>query len=80
MVTVSQEGRYGIANYGGTNSHTFANDGETSYLGRHPTWVFASFVQRARQLQTCWNIPLPFHSSSTTLTIIGTSLWKMKRE
>ena len=66
MVTVSQEGRDGTANYGGTNSHTFAGDGEASYLGPHPTWVFASSVHMARQLQTCWHIHLPFHSSSIT--------------
>ena len=80
MVTLSQEGRDGNANYGGTHSHTFASDGETSYLGRHPTWVFASFVQGARQLQTCWRIHLPFHSSSISPTKLGTSLQKTKRE
>ena len=66
MVTVSQEGRDGTANYGGTNSHTFAGDGEASYLGQHPTWVFASSVHMARQLQTCWHIHPLFHSSSIT--------------
>jgi hypothetical protein len=50
------------------------------YLDRHPTWVFASSVHMARQSQTCWHIHLPFLSSSITLTEIGTSLQKMKRE
>ena len=33
---------------GGTNPHVFAEDGETSYLGQHPSWVFISFVHMAR--------------------------------
>ena len=80
MVTLSQEGRDGNANYGGTNSHTFASDGETLYLGRHFTWVFASSVHGERQLQTCWRIHLPFHSSSIIRKEIGSSPQKMKRD
>ena len=64
------------ADVGGTNSHMFAKDGDTLYLGRHPTWVFPSSVQKVRPLQTCWQIRLPSHSISN----IVTSLQKMKRE
>jgi hypothetical protein len=41
----------GIANGGGTNSHTFVKDGETSYLAQHLTYVFASSARVARQFQ-----------------------------
>jgi hypothetical protein len=66
MVTVSWEGGDGVANDGGLNLLKFAKDGETSFLGRHPTWIFASSVHMTRQLLTCWHIHLPFLSSSIT--------------
>ena len=68
IMTVSEAGRDGIANDGGTRSHKFAKDGELSYLAQHPTSVFASSVQMAHQLQTCWPIRLPFLSSSITIS------------
>jgi hypothetical protein len=80
VLTVWKVGGDGIANDGGTNSHKFAKDGETSFLAQHPTWVFPSSVHMARQLQTCWHIHLPFLSSWITMTPIWTSLQKMKRE
>jgi hypothetical protein len=58
----------GTADGGGINLPMFAKDGETSYLGQHPTWVFPLSVHMARPLQTCWHIHLPFHSSSITLS------------
>jgi hypothetical protein len=63
MFTVLKAGGHGTVNDGGTNSHKFAKDGETSYLGQHTTWIFASSVHMAHQLQTCWHIHLTFHSS-----------------
>jgi hypothetical protein len=42
MLSVSLVGGHGTdMNDGGTNSHKFAKDGETSYLAQHPTWIFA---------------------------------------
>ena len=68
--SVSEVGGDGIANYCGTNSPRFSKDGNTSYLGRHSTWVFASSVHTARQLQTCWHTHLPFLSSSIIMPTI----------
>ena len=66
---VSSEGAgNGSTDNGGISLPTFANDGETSYLDRHRTWVFILSVQMARPLQTCSHIRLPFHSSSITST------------
>src|SRR6266851_8003449 len=73
-------GGIGIANGGGTSSCRFAEDGDTSYLGRHPTSVFASFVHVARLWQICSHIPLPFPSLFITIMKITTSPQKMKRE
>ena len=42
MLIQRRGGRHGSVNVGGTNSHTFAKDGETSYFGQHPTWIFPS--------------------------------------
>ena len=39
----------GAANAGGTTSLTFAGDGGTSYLGRHPTCVFVSSAHITRR-------------------------------
>ena len=78
--TKSLVGRNGTVNDGGTNSHKFAKDGETSYLGPRPTWIFASSVHMAHQLQTCWHIRLPFHLSWIIFSPIGVSLQKMARE
>ena len=78
--TKSLVGGHGTAKDGGTNLHKFAEDGETSYLIHHPTWVFASSVHMAHQLQTCWRIHLPFLSSSTIFAQIGISLQWMKRD
>ena len=58
---IFQAGGDGIRD-GGTKSHMFAEDGDTSCLVRHPTWVFALSVHLARQLRTCWHTHLPFHS------------------
>ncbi|KAF8472943.1 hypothetical protein DFH94DRAFT_764761 [Russula ochroleuca] len=80
MVTVSWGGGDGDVNDGGSNLPKFARDGETSFLSHHPTWIFASSVHMACPLQTCWQIHLPFLSSSITQAQIGTSLPKMKRE
>jgi hypothetical protein len=80
MLTLSEVGGYGTVNDGGTNSHTFAKDGDASYLGRHATWIFALSVHMAHQLQTCWRIHRPFLLSSITFAQIGISLQKMKRE
>jgi hypothetical protein len=76
---VTQEGSHGPVNDGGTNLYTFANDGDTSFSGRHLTWAFASSVHMARELQACWHIPLPFLSSSITLAWAGRSQHKMNR-
>ena len=43
----------GSANGGGLNSHMFAEDGETSYLGLHPIRASALFVHMARPWRTC---------------------------
>ena len=40
-------GGIGIANAGGTSLCKFAEDGDTSYLDRRPTWVFALFALAA---------------------------------
>ena len=40
VVPVLPKGQDGTVEIGGINSHTFAKDGGTSYLGRHPTSVF----------------------------------------
>ncbi len=61
----------GAASIGGTNPHMFAEDGETSYPGQHPSWNFALFVHLARLSQTSWRIHQPFHSSSITLMDIA---------
>ena len=79
-LTILLVGRYGTVNNGGTNSHTFAKDGGMSYLGRHPTWIFASSVHMAHRLQTCWHIRPSFHSSWIILAEIGKSLQKTKKE
>src|SRR6266436_3273948 len=63
---------------GGLSSHTFVKDGETSYLDHHPTYVFHSSVQKARPLQICWHIHLPFLSRSITVVAMA-FLLKMKR-
>jgi hypothetical protein len=60
---------------GGTNSHTFAEDGETSPLVLHPTCDFASSVHMERQLQTCWHIHPPFHSSLITFKARLEEMW-----
>ena len=53
-LAVSLKGTWdGNMDAGGTYSHMFAKDGETSYLVRHPTYVFRSSVQMAPPLQTC---------------------------
>jgi hypothetical protein len=44
--------RDGSVDAGGIGLRTFAEDGETSYLAQHPTWVFASSVHMAHPLQT----------------------------
>jgi preprotein translocase subunit SecG len=67
-------------NVGGTNSYTFARDGENSYLDRHLTWVFPLFAQKASPLQTYPHIHLPFHSSSITSRNMAASPQKMKKE
>jgi hypothetical protein len=41
-------GGNGLANAGGIDSPKFAKDGGTSYLGQHPTWASALFVQTVR--------------------------------
>ena len=46
MVIVSYGGQNGTVNIGGTSSCMFAEDGDTSSLGLHPTLVFASFVHQ----------------------------------
>src|ERR1019366_6153329 len=69
----------GPVDVGGISLRMFAKDGETSFLAQHPTWMFASSVQKTRLLEICWHIHLPFHSSSITLTF-RTSPRKMKRE
>jgi hypothetical protein len=78
-ITVSSGGGcHGTGDAGGINSHTFAKDGETLYLVRHPTCVFHSSVQMARPLKTCSRI----HLTSRSLLIIPVmmaSLQKMKR-
>jgi hypothetical protein len=73
-------GGNGRANAGGINSHTFAEDGDTSFLERHPICVCPSSVRMERQWQMCWHIPLPFRSLSITLAITATSQQKTKRE
>jgi hypothetical protein len=78
-MTLSLEGGDGIVKDGGTNSHTFAKDGESSSSGQHPTWAFASFVHMALQLQKCWHIHPTSLSSLITLTNIRTSEQQMKR-
>ena len=40
-------GGTGTGNAGGTSSCKFAEDGDTLYLGQHPTWVFALFAHVA---------------------------------
>jgi hypothetical protein len=42
----------GSVDGGGINLRKFAKDGETSYLGQRPTWVFPLSVHAARRLQT----------------------------
>jgi hypothetical protein len=69
ILTVSTVGGHGTVNDGGTNLHKFAEDGETSYGSHHPTWVFASSVHMAHQLQTCWHIRLPFLSLLTIFAL-----------
>src|SRR5216684_7919138 len=82
-LTISESGRghgdHGTVtrDVGGMNSHTFAKDGEISYLVRHPTCVFHSSAQTARLLQTCWHTHLPSRSLST-MTVTTSSLQKMK--
>ena len=80
ILTESAVGGDGTVNDGGTNSHKFAKDGETSYSSPRPTWIFASSVHMAHQLQTCWHIRLPFHLSWIIFAPIGISLQKMTRE
>lgn len=58
LLSMSKVERDGIVNDGGTNSHTSAKDGETSYSGQHPTCDFASSVHLARQL-LAHSLPLP---------------------
>jgi hypothetical protein len=72
--------RGGPADDGGISLLMFAEDGEASFSGPHPTWISASSVHMARPLQTFWRIHLPFHLSSITLTNITTSPQKTKRE
>src|SRR6266852_1235471 len=80
-IHVLEEGmRDGSASAGGINWRTFAKDGEISYSGHHPTWVFASFVQMALPLRTCWLIHLPFHLLSNTIMKIPTWQQKTKRD
>src|SRR6266852_3435290 len=69
---------HGPGDAGGIDLHMFAEDGETSHLVRHPTWVFHSSVQMARPLKTCCHIHLPFRSLLITAVKMG-SLQKMKR-
>jgi hypothetical protein len=46
----------------GTNSRTFAKDGDTSYLDKswvtNLTWVFVLFAYAARQLRILWHTQL----------------------
>jgi hypothetical protein len=56
-------GSGGPANAGEMSFRMFAKDGEDSYLGQHPTWVFPLSVHLARALQICWHIHL-LHSST----------------
>src|SRR6266849_2650065 len=77
--TVSMgERSIGSGDAGGINSHTFAKDGETLYLVRHPTCVFHSSVQMARPLKTCSHIHLPFRSLLITAVEVAL-LQKMRR-
>jgi hypothetical protein len=78
-VFVAPGGGDGPASSGGINWLTFSGDGEISYLGRHPTWVFASTVQNACPLQTRWPIFHPFRSLLNITMNIPTSLRKMRR-
>src|SRR5258708_4605729 len=73
----SGEMKDGTTCIGGTSLRMFANDGETSYLVQHPTWVFASSVHLARPLQTCWPTHLSFHLLFSTIL---TSVQKTKRD
>ena len=52
----------GLANAGGIDSPTFAEDGGTSHLDQYLSWASALFVHMARLWQTCWYIHHPFHS------------------
>ena len=81
-MNVLQEGGDGIANDGGTNSLTFANDGEMLYFARHPTWSFPLSVHGAYRSQTYWRIHRLFLSSSSTRTQkeAGKLLQETKRE
>jgi hypothetical protein len=44
---VPQEAVDGLANIGGVRSYAFAENGDTSYLGHHPTCAFVSSTQVA---------------------------------
>jgi hypothetical protein len=81
MMNVTTEGRRErSAEGGGINWHMSVKDGETSYSRLHPTWIFTAFVHQVRLLQTCWDIPYPFRSLSTTYVVISMSAKKMKKD
>src|SRR5205807_1479465 len=63
MLIASSGGKNGTANFGGTSLRTFAEDGDTSSSGLHPTSIFPSFVHLETQYQICWRIHLHFRSS-----------------
>ena len=78
LIIFMGETRNGSRDAGGIDSHMFAEDGETSYLVRHPSSVFHSSVRMARPLKKCSYIHPPFRSLSIT-TVKMASLQKMKR-
>ena len=59
MRSVHLEGENGSANDGGTNSHKFAKDGETSLSDRHPTWAFASSLHGTRRCRHARPLTFP---------------------
>ena len=60
--TVSYKAENGAVNAGGTSSRTFAEDGDTLYLGQRPTLGFLSCVHMAHPWRKCWHIHLHFRS------------------
>ena len=49
LVVAPYGGLNGTAHVGGTSSLAFAEDGDTSSFGPHPTSVFVSFAHLAHQ-------------------------------